>query len=374
MVKQRMKSPNLVLGVAAVLSFPVVGQTFHSMAQPLVSRSRLPGVDAFDARASCQVPRVFDQTCIANAIAALPPSGGTVFLGDENYTIDATLSILDRTHVTVYGHGATLTAANGLNSDLLLFNDCQWCRVIGLNLNGNGTKQTGTSSGIVFQDSAYSTIENVSVTGCLTAGVYLYYDGAGSSADEITVLASYIQNNLGIGVLIREVNDSFLSGNHVDHNGGTAGIQIEGGFNNVLVGNHVLSNTGHGIFVYGGKRNDVHANQVRNNNQDGIVYQMTAESIIEGNTTHINSQGAAGIYSGIVCDSCTKMTVSNNVSLDTDFPPMHQAYGLQILGASTNMTRSGNVLMPNLDGAASLVGGAVVSARGNIGLADTTSN
>jgi parallel beta-helix repeat protein len=365
-----MKISNLVIGAMAILSLRLSGQPLHL---PPMNRSQLPvfSVAAIDARGSCRVPHVLDHTCIANAIAALPSSGGTVFLGDGNYTLDASVSIVDRVHVTLYGYGATLTAVNGLNSDLLLFDNCQWCRVIGLNVNGNGTSQKGASSGVVFRDSAYSTIEDVSVTGCLTAGIYLYYDGAGTSADEITVATSYIQNNLGIGILVQAVNDSILSGSHVDHNGGTAGIQIEGGFNNVAVQNNVLSNIGHGIFVYGGKRNDVRSNQVRNNGQDGIVYQMTAESIIDGNTTHINSQGAAGTYSGIVCYDCANITVSSNVSVDTDFPPMHQAYGIQVLGASTNITVSGNILVPNLDGAASLAAGSVVSASGNIGLADT---
>ncbi|MGO9634494.1 MAG: right-handed parallel beta-helix repeat-containing protein [Steroidobacteraceae bacterium] len=295
-------------------------------------------------------------------------------MGNASYTLGATVSIVNRTHVTLDGHGATVTAAAGLNANLLFFDNCQRCRVIGLEVNGNGANQTGASNGIVLQDSAYSVIENTYITGCLTAGVYLYYDGVGSTADAIEVLASYIQSNLGIGMLVNGVNDSLISGNHVDYNGGAAGILIENGFNNLVLGNNVLSNKGHGIFVYGGKRNIASGNQARNNDRDGIVYQNTAESVINGNTSHMNSQSAAGTYSGIVCDACTSITISNNVSLDTDFPPMHQAYGLQVLGVSTNVTVSGNILAPNLDGSASLVEGAIVSALGNVGLADTGRN
>lgn len=365
-----MRALHIVLGAAVILSVKVAAQPSQTgrPADTLPGRYSASGV--IDAREYCHTPGTFDQTCLTNAIAALPGEGGTVLLGNASYTLSATVSIVNRTRVTLDGHGATVTAADGLNANLLFLDNCQRCRVIGLEVNGNGANQTGTSYGIVLQDSAYSIIEDAYVTGCLTAGVYLYYDGVGSSADEIKVLASYIQSNLGIGVLVNSVNDSLISANHIDYNGGTAGILIENAFNNVALSNNVLSNVGHGIFIYGGKRNDVSSNQVRNNNQDGIVYQNTAESIINSNTTHMNGQGEAGTYSGIVCDGCANITISNNVSLDTDFPPMHQAYGLQISGVSNNITVSSNILAPNLDGAASLVEGAVVSARGNVGLAD----
>jgi len=363
---------NAVLGGVVILALQAAAQP-SSTATPGDNFRYAPD-RVIDARQYCHTPGTFDQTCLTNAIAALPAAGGTVQLGNAGYTLAATVSVVNRTRVTVDGHGATVTAANGLNANLLFFSNCQRCRVIGLAVNGNGANQTGASFGVLFEDSAYSTIEDAYVTGCLTAGVYLYYDGIGSTADGIQVLASYIQNNLGIGVLVNGVNDSLLRGNHVDSNAGAAGILIEGAFNDVVLGNTVLSNLGHGIFVYGGKRNNAGSNQVRNNNQDGIVYQNTAESVINGNTTHMNGQAAAGTYSGIVCDACTSMTISNNVSLDTDFPPMHQTYGLQILGASSNITVSSNILAPNLEGAASLVGGAIVSARGNVGLADIAPN
>src|SRR5271166_3557910 len=85
-----------------------------------------------DARKYCRTPGIFDQTCLTNAIAALPSLGGTVLLGNASYTLSATVSIVNRTHVLLDGHGATVTAANNLNGNLLSFNNCQRCRVTGL--------------------------------------------------------------------------------------------------------------------------------------------------------------------------------------------------------------------------------------------------
>lgn len=318
----------------------------------------------------CDVEGVYDESCFVNALAVAPADGAVLMLGSRTYSIGAKITITGKTGLKLYGDGmgSVVSLENGVNDDLLHLSGCTRCEIDNVKLNGNGPNQTGTSYTLRLTNSAFAQIRRSYVTKGRTSGILLEYT-SGTDADEIRVIDNYIQENTGSGIILQDVNDCVISNNHIDYNGAT-GVTITNGFNNVVALNNVLTNTTHGVFVYGGGRNATSRNTVRNNNGHGIVYQATKDSTIDGNVAHINSQSSRGTYSGIVCDQCTQVTITGNISNDVDFDPKDQAYGLQVT-ASTNLRVVANVLTPNYADAASF-SGSTYEARANYGISDTT--
>ena len=329
--------------------------------------AKAPTLAVLYADSYCAVQGTYDHTCLNNAIAAAG-NYSTIQLGSHAYTLGAQVLLAGKTGVSIRGVGdaSRLVAANGLNLDVVKLSSCSRCSVSELQIDGNKANQT-SGYALYLADSAFAVVSGVYVHDGKSGGVRIA--SSGTPQDESRVLNSYIQSNGGNGLEVEGSNDHIIAGNHIDYNA-SSGVLVSGGYNVSLVGNNLLTNSAHGIFVYGGGRHKIQENAVRNNNGHGIVVQMSKDNLIAGNLSHMNSQGSAGTYSGIVLDSTATTIVANNVSVDVDFDPKHQAYGLLESGTTDGTVVVGNRLAPNLAGAAALTGSNTISS--NAGVTDNT--
>ena len=315
----------------------------------------------------CSVPGVYDHTCINSAIAAAS-NFTTVQLSSRTYTVAAQVAIASKTGIVLRGVGQStkIVAAGGLNAHVVKLDTCDRCAVEQLQIDGVKASQTAGYA-LYIADSAFVSVRSNYIHDGKDGGIKL--TSGAVPQDETRIIDNYIQNNGGSGVEVADCNDHILLSNHIDYNG-TAGVLLTGTYNVLVAYNNILSNGTHGVFVYGGGRNKVHGNLVRNNNAHGIVLQASNNNQVANNLCHMNSQGATGTYDGIAIDSTTATMVIGNTSVDIDFDPKHQAYGLYLSGTTDATQIIGNVFTPNLTGAAVLTG--TYTARGNAGIADNT--
>jgi hypothetical protein len=98
------------------------------------------------ADANCTTPGTYDDTCLTNAEALLPSTGGVIRLGERTYTLNNTVTFGKiGTYLAGVEGASTLRLANSINKDLLLLNTCHNCVINGVTFDGNRTNQTGAS-------------------------------------------------------------------------------------------------------------------------------------------------------------------------------------------------------------------------------------
>ena len=80
----------------------------------------------------------------------------------------------------------------------------------------------------------------------------IFIDGSGGSVEKNTLTGNYAENNKVFGIRLNDTNDNSLIGNIVNNNG------------------NPVTNTGIGISLTNGQRNNLTQNTANNNNQYGI--------------------------------------------------------------------------------------------------------
>ncbi len=217
-----------------------------------------------------------DEDAINAAIAALPASGGTVYLLEGTFTVDGTIAV--PSNVTITGSGAgtvvTIKADGGVANDFSVFTNAD-------TVNGN--------SGI--------TITNLAINGnkanngaSSNAGVALTKVGSGSGS-------------------------SAVAGAKLSHlwikNMRSAGIYLDTSNNNIITHVTVINATGDGIQLYGSDYNSI-TNVISQGNQEGIRLENGSDFVtISGNT--IEGNGEEGInVNGSNCATITGNTIVNS--------------------------------------------------------------
>ncbi len=297
-----------------------------------------------------------DQGQINNALSAVSTGGGgTVYLMEGTYTIDASISIPN--NVTLAGSGGNSLiqlgnfGATAVSIDSIVNTDTSTGTRVGIrdlrldgrsSINTNGTQRgvgftaMGGGSGASARDGAKLT--NVWAKNFRNEGFYL------TSSRNNTLSGNTSQNNL-YGFYLSSSLYNALSNNLAQANS-TYGITLSGGSNNTVTGNTLEGNgsgvtiisasiyntvTGntavggtYGFSLNGANTNTLTGNNAQNNSTNGIYVTSASSNVITGN--QVSLSGTAGIsldtlsntntISGNAVDASGGATTNNGIRLD----------------------------------------------------------
>ncbi len=340
-----------------------------------------------------------DQTQIDAAIAALPTSGGKVYLAEGTYNLGAAATI-NKSNVVISGAGKATILKRMYNEvsgrGVVWIDSVNNVTLQDLMLDGNkATYTTSTNHGIYisyatkvivertvidnFAGNTISTdisggddskfINNVSSNSA--AGVVLQaasrviisdntiyghsgtgvsttsypatitnndiYSNAGGIASypSSTITSNRVQNNTNIGISATGT----ITGNYVS--GNATGINISDGYTaSYVANNHVISNTGNGIYADNqgaGIVNAVVSNYIASNGSSGIALNNRIENMnINGNS--LVGNGGTGSSSSINASAYAggNNSITNNIIVDT----AGTGYAINIAGSANYL--SGN--------------------------------
>jgi hypothetical protein len=298
------------------------------------------------------------QTTINAAIAALPATGGTVYLQEGTYIVDGVITLPKSVTLTGVGGATVLKLKDGINADVSVITDVSsgtgnQNTISNLMLDGNKANNTsGTQRGINLAPfgAAPLLVDSVTVTNFRSAGLVsssaattvtssvfsnnggygIDASGGNVSVSNSTmtgntsggiylsgvnrVVGNNISSNGGGGVGSINVNDSVISNNIVNSNAGT-GISAYGGSGNSITGNIVKGSGGTGISAYQSDKANISSNEVSNSSNDGIS-AYGSDIVINGN--RIDNNGGTGSSSGISTGNVVvRLNVTNNNITDT---------------------------------------------------------
>lgn len=257
-----------------------------------------------------------DQIEINSAITAVNAAGGgTVFLLEGTYTIDATIAIKSNVQLVGSGVGATvIVVASGLDPTMSVISestDPDNFAIKDLSINANASNQSsGAIGGIALlgtgSDSGATSakgglIQNIEIRDTSDNGIYL------DDADLVTIADNHIFEGTTYGMWIDsgDVDRAVIIRNNNVHDMGNGGISVQNSEGVVVSGNTTNNNGGYGIEVDSTDGGTITGNTA-NNNVDGIV-TYGGQLTITGNSTFGNS-GA-----GISVNEAGWTTVTGNV-------------------------------------------------------------
>jgi parallel beta-helix repeat protein len=115
---------------------------------------------------------------------------------------------------------------------------------------------------------------------------------------------NYIYDNTQDGIQVKNSDNNLVVGNRVDSNGGH-GIHLWGANNTrvgLFIGNLVSASSGHGIYIHHGDNNTVRLNGISGNSQSGITLENTINNAIGGVLEYeknvISDNGIDGVHLG----------------------------------------------------------------------------
>jgi parallel beta-helix repeat protein len=223
------------------------------------------------------------------------------------------------------------------------------------NLQIDGVKATYTNSnynhGISSRDLQQSKIYNVWVINCAATGIRLstnLYDNiiqgnhltanrygielTGNSSAGNVVTDNVIQDNTAYGISL-SAHRTTVTGNDVSSNG-TNGIYNYGYDDNVITGNHIYGNTGHGIALEeDADRNTISGNTISANLLSGIRITGSNNNLVSGNNVYNNGASTSWDAIGISGDSDNNNISSNHIT-DT----AGTSHAIDIVDATVNNT------------------------------------
>jgi len=251
-------------------------------------------------------------TVINDAISALSPSGGRVFIESGTYTISTTIGTYSASNnnIELYGQGnaTILQAATNLNSDVIgVYNANGWyihdLQVNGNRANQNGAGQGGGYDGIELYNSSNGVVEHNYVHDVKTVGIYL-------SGTNDKTLDNLVVNSNANGIQVYGYSNYLIEDNTI--NGASdVGISISGmsatqTISGVVCEGNIITNINLDVSPYGV------------NSGDGII---TGDNGIAGN----------GIAGG-------NITISNNY--------IDVAYVGMWISQTQGVIVSGNTIIP----------------------------
>lgn len=182
------------------------------------------GSGVYLAENYCAVAGTYNHTCLANAINAVPASGGIVHLGDRIYTIGATVAVTGRKNLVIAGMGPQvpqLLAANNLNAAMLNFTDTLNCTLKEVGIDGNKANQT-SGSAVEFHATGF-TGYGLAISNARIANAKDYNIKAQAifpTLGTVLVSASELADS-GNALIYAESAGLVLSGSHLMNGGGT---------------------------------------------------------------------------------------------------------------------------------------------------------
>ncbi|MDO8336234.1 MAG: right-handed parallel beta-helix repeat-containing protein, partial [Candidatus Saccharibacteria bacterium] len=283
------------------------------------------------------------QIAINSALTAVSAAGGgTVYLMEGTYTIDANISIPNNVTLAGSGNstliqlgnfGATSTTIYAItNTDVVTGTGVV---VRDLKLDGRRSlNSTGTQRGFYFSfmgsglGSSYvqgATITGVNISNFKSGCLYLDDSSNSTISDN-----SLFNNNSGIYLNFSDNNT--ITGNS-SQGASTDGISLNDSDNNTVSANVVVGNTERGMEISNSFDNSITGNTVTDNGQDGIaLVSISDTNTVSGNT--VNDNVDDGIY---LSGSDDNMISANMIDSNGDD-------GIELNATSDNTSVTGNTI------------------------------
>ncbi len=253
------------------------------------------------------------QTTINAAIAALPATGGTVYLMEGTYIIDGAITPAAKTRLVGAGPGTVITLKNAINAtvDAITVGSVNEVEISNLSLNGNkannssgaqvgigiGTSGSATQTGTNMHDLTISNFRSEGiklVTGkssrLTNSSIFSNDIGISFNAvTEMTISNNTISSNVTRGIAIFSTN-STISGNMMRANGTAIYAQSAG--QNTISNNTITASTSTGISLSSSSNyNTITGNTITGGSAEGIStssssHNVIANNVVEGNTSH----------------------------------------------------------------------------------------
>jgi parallel beta-helix repeat protein len=267
------------------------------------------------------------QVTINNAIAALPASGGIVYLLEGTYVVNGSVSVTS--NVTLSGSGRStivqLTNSHNVNINIInVANPSNNVKITNLYIDGNRANQTsGTAMRGISSTNAGSGSGSSAVPGVMIDSVYvvnarndgIYLNSAtnssitnstatnngssgiwASSLINSQITNSKTQGNTGSGLeLYGSASVDNVVANNVSDSNGSRGIRVWGGVGQTTINdNAVTNNSGSGINISNGSDGNTISNNIVDGNSTGIDVSTSDTNVIEGNIVTNNTSW--GLY------------------------------------------------------------------------------
>ena len=285
-----------------------------------------------------------DQTTIAAAIAALPISGGTVYLLPGTYSFGASLDIT-KDNVTLVGDGAAAATINRAFDGTSLANggivkvDADSVTVTNLTLNGNSATYNNSYDNGIYKSASYGglNVNHVKLLGNKGSAVYLDGDTNNYNTDSVIADNSITTSYAG-ALYIDQGFDIQVSNNNISLPGGGDAISIASS-DRITINGNTIKNAANGIIVLDSSHINVNANTVYYNNDKGINLNGGNESItISANTVVSNLVGIG--LSGSSLHKNTDVTISGNTITSNGYEGV-------LLNDAVRANVTGNILNDN---------------------------
>ncbi len=270
------------------------------------------------------------QTTINAAIAALPASGGTVYLLDGTYIVDGAINIGTNVILAGTDNATVLKLANSVNAAVNVINATGASGMVIRNLVIDGNRannSSGTQTGINLSSSATNSapgilIDGVSVSNFRSNGMYM------SNINYVTITRSYVYNNATYGVSMTGVNYASVTSNYFASNQNYA-LYLSNSASARITNNTAVSNAqGLTVLTDGAI---ISGNKTVSNTNIGI-YVAASYTTVSGNSSTGDSKGIS-INVGGNYNSITGNTVVNS-----------GGYAIYMNGSNNNNELSNNTI------------------------------
>ena len=235
------------------------------------------------------------QTVINAAIAALPATGGSIYLMEGTYIVDGQINVPNNVSINGAGAATIIKVKNATNGNFGIIANSDTSTgtkvtIQNLRIDGNKANQTlGAMYGIIFDHMGGGSGSGAREGGKI-ANVYVSNMYSGTRGN-ITFITSY--NNI--------VTGSTVTGSNWD------GVSMQISSNNNFTGNTFQGNAVSGIYDLQGNNNTITGNMSQGNLY-GIVTQSSSGDTITGNT----AQGNTGIGIYLFSTSNNNNTITGN--------------------------------------------------------------
>ena len=355
-----------VIGNHSVAATSQADPTKSSSASVTISASCAPApasslvVNAKDPLYGAKGDGVTDDTAaLQKAVNAVAGTGGTLYVPDGTYMVNALTSVYLKSNMTLsMSSGAVLKAiTNGAsNYAIVLVSNVSQVNILGGTILGERSTHTGTTGewghGLSIKGSSQVVVDGVLSRDCWGDGFYV------SGSSSITICNVTADHNRRQGLTITSVNGMVVRNSTFKNTSGTLpedGIDIEPNpgetVNNVLItGCSVTGNSGFGIEIC-------------------VPLSYTGQAwitgvVVDGNTCTGNGVNTLSTSprAGIEASNTPGHTITNNISSSNGL-------GILLRNAANNFTVSGNTVAQN-----SSDGIQVYSTGGNVITGNTAKN
>jgi len=277
------------------------------------------------------------QTVINNAIAALPATGGSIYLMEGTYIVDGPINIPNNVMITGAGAATIIKIKSAAPSVMNVFT------------NSNTVSGTNVTIQNLTIDCNYSS--NFSATN----QIGIYFNGMGSGSGTSAVAGAKITNvyvapgYAGTDIYLNASSNNTITGNTVRAVSMyyTGGIYLAGSSNNIISGNYATGiKTSYGGATLGGisltassAHNTITSNTVQGNPGYGILVSSSNNNTIGSNNLYDN--GSVNFNNGIYLTGSSANTITGNDITDTSCTT--SCYAINIFDA----TSSNNYLADN---------------------------